>query len=336
MKIIVPMAGRGSRLRPHTLITPKPLIPVAGKPIVQRLLEDIIALCNESVEEIAFIIGDFELEIENQLHEIAKKLGSPATIYHQEKPLGTAHAIWQAQESIDGEVIIAFADTLFSFPNGFELDTEKDGLIWVKKVEDPRQYGVVTLNEEGVIQQLVEKPQEFVSDLGILGIYYIKDGNKMKQEVKYILDQNIKDKGEYQFTSVLDIMRKKGANLYPAEVIEWMDCGNKYALLDTTKKILTSEAQKGNLLVSDEIELANAIIIPPCYIGKGVKLRNSIVGPYVSIGEHTQICNSVIRESSIRAHSMIENTVLQAAMIGMHAFCQAQASAIDMGDYSRI
>lgn len=330
------MAGRGSRLRPHTLITPKPLIPVAGKPIVQRLLEDIVALCEEPVEEIVYIIGDFGAEIEEQLHQIAQNLDTKASIYHQDKPLGTAHAIWQAEASISGKVIIAFADTLFSFPNDFRLDTTKDGQIWVKKVEDPRMYGVVTLDERGVIQQLVEKPQTFVSDLGILGIYYIKDGDWMKKEVKYILDHDIKDKGEYQFTSVLDIMREKGAELYPAEVIEWMDCGNKYALLDTTQKILNFETQKGNMLISEKIALENAIIIPPCYIAEGVKLKNSIVGPYVSIGAHTQVSNSVIRTSSIRAHSLVENTVLEAAMIGMHASCAKEAAALDMGDYSRI
>lgn len=336
MKLIVPMAGRGSRLRPHTLITPKPLIPVAGKPIVQRLMEDLVALCEEPVEEMAFIIGDFGADIEQQLHQIAQDLGAKSTIYQQDAPLGTAHAIWQARESITGKVIVAFADTLFAFPDGFRLDTEKDGQIWVKKVEDPRQYGVVTLDAQGVIRQLVEKPQTFVSDLGILGIYFIKDGDWMKEEVKYVLEHDIKDKGEYQFTTVLDNMKEKGAHFYPAEVTEWMDCGNKWALLETTQKILNFEMHRGHGLVAEDLEMEHSVIIPPCYIGKGVKLANSVVGPYVSIGAHAQVHGSIIRNSSIREYTHVENVVLETAMIGMHAQCTRQAAQLDMGDYSRL
>jgi len=299
-------------------------------------MEDLVALCEEKVEEIAFIIGDFGPQAEAQLCHIAERLGARASIWQQDQPLGTAHAIWQARQSISGKCIVAFADTLFTFPPNFRLDTQKDGLIWVKQVEDPRQYGVITLDEAGVVQQLVEKPQEFVSDLGILGIYYIKDGDWMKEEVAYILEHDIKDKGEYQFTTVLDNMRAKGARLYPATVTEWMDCGNKQALLETTRKILALEAEKGHALISDDIQLHNSLIIPPCYVGKGASLTNSIVGPYVSIGAHTQVVQSVIRDSAIREHSCVENAVLSSALVGMHAHCKGEALALDMGDYSRI
>jgi glucose-1-phosphate thymidylyltransferase len=181
MKIIVPMAGRGSRLRPHTLTTPKPLIPIAGKPIVQRLVEDIVKICGEKVDEIAFIIGDFGKEVEEQLVGIAEGLGAKGSIYFQDKPLGTAHAILCAAPALDGETVIAFADTLFKAD--FTLDPDSDGVIWVKQVDDPSAFGVVQIADEGHIENFVEKPETFVSDLAIIGIYYMKDGPALRDEM---------------------------------------------------------------------------------------------------------------------------------------------------------
>ena len=161
MNIIIPMAGRGSRLRPHTLTTPKPLIAFAGKSIVQRLVEDIVKVCNEEINEIAFIIGDFGKEIENNLIDIAKDLGAEGKIVYQDKPLGTAHAILCAKESLKGDVVVAFADTLFKAD--FRLEKNSDGIIWVNKIDDPSAFGVVKVNDEKIITDFVEKPEFFVS-----------------------------------------------------------------------------------------------------------------------------------------------------------------------------
>ncbi len=334
MKIIVPMAGRGSRLRPHTLLTPKPLVPVAGKPIVHRLVEDIVGIYEGKIEEIAFIIGSFGKEVEDQLLAIAEGLGTVGKIYYQDEALGTAHAIWQAHESLDGEVIVAFADTLFQAD--FKLDRTKDGVIWVKKVEDPSSYGVVTLDDQGIIQEFVEKPKEFVSDFAIIGIYYFKDGQQLAGELKYLLDNKVMVKGEYQLTDALENMKAKGAKFVPGEVREWMDCGNKHAVLDTTEKVLAFDYLSGKQLIADSVVTKNAVIIPPCFIGAGAKLSNSIVGPYVFIGENTQVNNSIIKNSSIREDTIIENAVLHRAMIGSHAACKLRAAALDIGDYSKI
>ena len=157
MKIIVPMAGRGSRLRPHTLTIPKPLITVAGKPIVQRLVEDIVGVCGKQVEEIAFVIGDFGKEVEKKLIKIAENLGAKGTIYYQQEPLGTAHAILCAKNSLEGNCVVAFADTLFKAD--FKLDSSKDGIVWVSQIEDPSAFGVVKLNKENEIVEFIEKPE---------------------------------------------------------------------------------------------------------------------------------------------------------------------------------
>ena len=169
MKIIIPMAGMGKRMRPHTLTVPKPLIPVAGKPIVQHLMEDIISVCPEKVDEIAFVVGRFGSQVEKTLTDIAASLGAKGTIHYQDEPLGTAHAILCAHSSLKGKVVVAFADTLFK--SNAKIDSEKDGAIWVKQIEDPRQFGVVKVNSENIITDFVEKPAQFVSDLAIIGIY---------------------------------------------------------------------------------------------------------------------------------------------------------------------
>jgi glucose-1-phosphate thymidylyltransferase len=276
MKIIIPMAGRGSRLRPHTLTVPKPLVPVAGKPIVQRIVEDLSASLNESIDEIAFIIGDFGKEVEQQLHDIAKTLGTKASIYHQREPLGTAHAILCAEDSLDGHCLIAFADTLFQAD--FNFDTQQDGFIWVKKVEDPSAFGVVKTDEQGVITEFVEKSPVFVSDLAIVGIYYFNDGANLRQELQYLLDNDIKDKGEYQLTSALENMKQKGKAFKAAVIDEWLDCGNKNNVVYTNQRILEIKSDNEQLVDKSAV-IENSVILPPCYIGANAVIRNSVVGP---------------------------------------------------------
>ncbi|MEM9687425.1 MAG: sugar phosphate nucleotidyltransferase, partial [Bacteroidota bacterium] len=315
MKIIVPMAGRGSRLRPHTLTVPKPLIPIAGKPIVYRLVEDIIRVLKQDVEEIAFVIHkDFGPQVPKDLKAIAAMLGAKGSIYYQEKPLGTAHAIMSAKESMAGPIVVAYADTLFRAD--FNLDTSADSVIWVKQVANPEAFGVVKLNEKNKITDFVEKPQEWVSDLAIIGIYYFKDGEILREELQYLLDNNITKGGEYQLTDGLENMKQKGMKFVPGKVKEWMDCGNKQVTVETNAKMLGFLHEEGNNLVSDTVVLKNANIIPPCYIGASVTIENATVGPCVSLGDHTTVENSTVKNSLIQRHTTIKNANLDEAMIG--------------------
>ncbi len=210
MKIIVPMAGMGKRMRPHTHTTAKPLLPIAGKPIVQRLVEDLAAVAGEAVEEVAFVTNPaFGKTVEDELVSIAEAIGAKGTIHYQETALGTAHAILCAQSALSGRVIVAFADTLFRAQ--LKLDKDCDGVIWVNKVEDPKPFGVVKLDDKGIITEFVEKPQTFISDLAIIGIYYFADGEYLRKEMQYLIDNDIKDKGEYQLTNAMENMKQKGA-----------------------------------------------------------------------------------------------------------------------------
>ncbi|MFL9845401.1 sugar phosphate nucleotidyltransferase [Flavobacterium rhizosphaerae] len=333
MKIIVPMAGRGSRLRPHTLTVPKPLIPIAGKPIVHRLVEDIAAVLNREIDEIAFIIHkDFGSKVAEDLIAIAEKLGSKGTIYYQEEPLGTAHAILSAKESMSGPVVVAYADTLFRAD--FTLDTSADSVIWVQEVENPSAFGVVKLNDKNEITDFVEKPKEYVSNLAIIGIYYFKSGETLRNELQYLIDNNVVKGGEYQLTDALENMKQKGMKFVPGKVEHWMDCGNKNVTVETNSRMLAFLEQDGENMVSEEAELHNSTIIPPCYIGKGAVIKNSTIGPNVSIGAATTVEDSTIKNSLVQSHSVITNAVLDNAMIGNHAVFNGEFTAVSIGDYS--
>ena len=333
MKIIVPMAGRGSRLRPHTLTVPKPLIPIAGKPIVQRLVEDIVSVVNEKVEEIAFVIGDFGEKVESDLIAIAEKLGAKGSIYYQNQPLGTAHAILCAKESMSGNCVVAFADTLFRAD--FKLDSTADGVIWVKQVEDPSAFGVVKIDDQQNISDFVEKPSTFVSDLAIIGIYYFKDGEYLKNELQYLIDNDIKGKGEFQLTDALENMKKKGSKFKPGQVNDWMDCGNKPVTIETNSKILNYLNGEDQLKGSN-ITVENSTIIEPCFIGNNVVLRNSTVGPNVSLGNNTRVTDAKIENTLVQENTEIKNITLSNSMIGNHAYVDGSYKTLSIGDYSRL
>ncbi len=331
------MAGIGSRLRPHTLTIPKPLTVIAGKSIAQRLVEDIAVGINEPIEEIAFIIGPaskgFPENTKEKLERIAKNLGTKGSVYVQKEALGTAHAIYCAKESLTGPCIVAFADTLFKA--SFTLDPNVDGTIWVKQVDDPSAFGVVKLND-GIITDFVEKPAEFVSNLAIIGIYYFKNGDALRNEIEFLLNNNIKEKGEYQLTNVLEFLKEKGTKFVPGKVDVWMDCGKKDPTIDTNKQILGFEYAKGNNLVSDDVVLENSKIIPPCYIGENVVLENTTIGPFVSIGENSVVKNTTITNSLIQTNTQISNASLDNAMIGNHVKYNGKYTSVSIGDYTEL
>ncbi len=323
----------GKRMRPHTLTTPKPLIPIAGKPMVQRIVEDITKVCDEKVDEIAFVVGRFGKEAENNLVKVAESLGAKGSIFYQDEPLGTAHAIMCAKECVTGKVVVAFADTLFKAD--FKMDSSQEGIIWVQKVEDPKPFGVVKIDANNIITDFVEKPQEFVSDLAIIGIYYFKDGDYLRKELQYLLDNDIKEKGEFQLTNALENMKAKGTKFSPGKVTEWLDCGNKDATVYTNSRILEFIKDKETLL-HPTVKNTNSKIIDPCFIGEGVQLIDSVVGPHASIGANTIIENSVVKNCIIQTNSKIKNAELSNSMVGSYAEYTGKSNDVSLSDYSTI
>ena len=336
MKIIVPMAGRGSRLRPHTLTIPKPLIPVAGQPIVHRLVKDIAKVLNQPIDEVAFILGDpafFGDDVLISLTDLANSLGAKTSIYRQDQPLGTGHAIMSAKESLSGPAVIAYADTLIRAE--FDLDPNADAVIWTKEVDNPEAYGVVKLNSKNEIVELVEKPKEFVSNQAVIGIYYFKDVSVLKQKLQEVLDENVTNGGEYQINDGIKRMMADGNVFKTGKVSEWMDCGNKDITIDTNSKMLGYLHKEGEeQMIDRSVVLENSKIILPCYVSKNVKLKNSTIGPNVSIGNNCTLENSTVKNSLIQSHSTIKNTNLDEAMIGNYVQFDGEFSKISIGDYS--
>jgi glucose-1-phosphate thymidylyltransferase len=332
MRIIIPMAGMGKRMRPHTLVTPKPLIEFAGKPMVHHIVEELAKTCKEPIEEIAFIIGNFGKEAEKSLIAVAEKAGAKGSIYYQDEPLGTAHAVLCAADSLEGKLIVAFADTLFKAD--FVLEEDKDSVIWVQKVEDPRPFGVVKLNNEGLITDFVEKPVEFVSDLAIIGIYYFKDGANLRSELQYLIDNDLKEKGEFQITNALENMKQKGLKFAPGQVEEWLDCGNKNATVETHGRWLELKRNEG--LIDASLQKSNSLVVEPCYIGKNVQIHSSIVGPYVSLADGTIVKNSIVKNAIIQKNTQISNAVIDNAMIGNFVQIDNKTLDLSVGDYSTI
>ncbi|TVZ52735.1 nucleotidyltransferase family protein [Dokdonia sp. Hel_I_53] len=336
MKIIVPMAGLGSRIRPHSLTVPKPLIPVAGSPIVHRLVRDIAKILDQPIEEIAFILGDptfFGDEVTTQLGELATSLGAKASIYRQGEALGTGHAIMSAEPSLSGPAVIAYADALIRAD--LELDPDADSVIWTKTVANPEAYGVVKLNEKQDIIELVEKPSTFVSDQAVIGIYYFKDVAVLKEKLQEVIDENIMNGGEYQINDGIKKMMAEGRIFKTGTVDEWMDCGNKEVAIETNSKMLQFLHDDGQeQLVADNVTLENSKIIPPCFVGDNVVLKNTTIGPGVAIGAGTTIEDSTITHSLIQKQSYIKNVQWTEAMIGNKVHFDGSFTRVSLGDYS--
>lgn len=325
------MAGRGTRLRPHSLTVPKPLVSIAGKSIVERLVEDLVDSYKGQVDEIAYIIGDFGEPVERELIALAERFGAKGSIYYQREQLGTAHAILCAAPSLKGNIIVAFADTLFRA--NFQIQADEDAAIWVQQVEDPSAYGVVKLDDKGFITEFVEKPKQFVSDLAIIGIYYFRDARNLQNELQYLIDNDIKDKGEYQLTNALENMKQKGLRFRPLPIEEWLDCGNKNAVVYANQRILEFKPDASK--ISDKVLSEHSTIIQPCYIGDGVQIRNSVIGPYVSIGKNSRIDNSVISNSIVQNNSHVSNVVIENSMLGSYVEYIAKKTELSLGDFSK-
>ncbi len=331
MKLIIPMAGRGTRVRPHSHTVPKPLLPVAGTMIIERLVETFIRTLDRTITEIVYILGpDFGQDIKDQLTEMSGRHNAKATFRVQFPALGTAHAVACASEDLEGEVIVAFADTLFDSKETFNIEGA-DSVIWLKRVEDPSRFGVA-VHEGDTITGFVEKPEEFISDLAIIGVYYFKDGEELNRQVNRVMEEDIKGPGgEYFLTVALDNMINEGNVFKIATVDEWLDCGTLPAWLETTGEIVAKENH-----AFDEQNFINTKIIPPVYIGKDVSIEGSSIGPGVSIESGTTIKNSKIENSIIRENATLNNVETSGSTIGAHTELNNVTGEVHIGDHSTL
>jgi glucose-1-phosphate thymidylyltransferase len=329
MKAVIPVAGIGTRLRPHTHTQPKALIPVAGKPILAHIVDSLI---EAGFKDFVFIIGYLGEKIQHYVEDHYKDRIN-ATFVVQAVREGIGHALWMSREHIEkeDELLIALGDTIFDMDMK-ELISTKYSALGTKKVEDPRRFGVVELDEKGFIKRLVEKPSIPISNLALVGIYKIQEVAALMEALQYNIDNDIRTKNEFQLTDALMRMIEKGIKFITFNVDNWFDCGKKEALLETNAILLN----KPGMSSSSFENFNNCIIIEPVNIDPSCRIKNSILGPNVSIGPHTAIENSIIRESIIGPDSEIKNVVLHDSLIGNEATLKGLSQSLNLGDSTEI
>ena len=331
MKLLVPMAGRGTRVRPHSHVTPKPLLTVKGRPIVGRIVDLFHRVLETPPDEGVFVLGpDFGQDIKDQLVEVCNKQGMDAHFTVQEEALGTAHAVGSAGPHLEGDGIVVFADTLFDMEPGVEL-AGSDVVAFTKEVDDPSRFGIAVRDGEEVTR-LVEKPEDPVTNEALIGIYYVRDLDALRDEIEYLVDNDLRGKGdEYQLTDAFDRMLQDGKKFTTAGATAWMDCGTIPALLDTTGRVLERESDD---LLHGTIE--DSVIRDPVYLGPGAEIRGAVVGPHVSVEAGATIESAVVEESIVFQDAQVTDAVLDESVVGRSATVRQQSGSLNIGDHSSV
>jgi len=328
MKVIIPLAGFGKRMRPHTWSKPKPLLNVAGKPVVGHILDKLADL-DVDVDEIIFIVGWLGEQIEE--YYAAAGYPYPAHFVEQKELLGQAHAIWLAREHLDGPVLIVFVDTIFDADLSGLDASGLDGVLYVKEVEDPRRFGVAVLGDDDLVTHLVEKPDGFENRLAVIGAYYVHDAGWLLRAIEELMDRNIQTKGEFYLADAYTMMIDQGARYGVRQVSVWEDCGTPQDVLNTNRYLL--EHSQGNTI---EPEATDSVIIPPVYVAPTARVEHSIIGPYVTIAEGSVVKQSVIRDSIIDEGAYIDHTMLEHSLIGKDAVVRGRYRVLNVGDSSQV
>lgn len=328
MKAIIPVAGIGARLRPHTHTQPKSLIPVAGKPILAHIIDDLIKV---GCDEFVFIIGYMGEKIEEYVAENYPKIKAYYTVQTAGK--GTAHALWLARDLIEDDetILIVFGDTIFKADMKKVLKSPNSA-VGVKKVSDPRHFGVAERDTKGFVTRLVEKPSIPKSNLALVGVYKIVHPGQLKNALAHIIDNDIKTKGEYHLTDALMYMVEQGEKIETFTVESWFDCGKKDILLETNAILL----KMGGFDKPNPKDFPDSIIIPPVYLGKNVKIKHSIVGPNVSIGDNTTISYSIITNTIIGSQSELDTANVADTVMGNDASLKGATLSLNLGDSTEI
>jgi len=318
MRAIIPVAGFGTRLKPHTLTHPKVLLNVGGKPIISHIVEKLL---EEKITEATFIVGYMGEKIQNFITETFPTL--KADYVEQKELLGLGHAIYQASSTFKGEeIVIILGDTVFDVDLNQITNLEYSSL-GVKEVEDPRRFGVAEL-KDGFISQLIEKPQDPTTNLALVGLYYIKNSTLLTQSLEKLFKDDIRTKGEFQLTDALQIMIDEGEKISTFPVEGWYDCGKPETLLSTNQFILS---KNGHDLTMDSV-----VINQPVYIASTAKIKNSVIGPYASIGDNCEVLDSIIKNSIINKNSKVQRMVLTDSIIGADAKVKGSLHKMNVGD----
>jgi glucose-1-phosphate thymidylyltransferase len=335
LKIFIPMAGWGTRMRPHTWSKPKPLVSVAGKTSLEHLLDMFNSVPDPDNVEFVFIVGPFlgELQVPPFVRE--NYPGMKAHFVIQEEMKGQSHALWLAREFMHGPMIVCFSDTLLETDFSFLASEEADVVAWVMPMPDPRRFGVAELNAEGWVTRFIEKPETIENNLVVVGCYYFKSSEKLLAAIKEQMERNLTFKGEFFLTHTISLMIEQGAKVRTKKSEGWLDTGTIDATLETNKILLEEKANKKKSETVDGVE-----IIAPSFIHPSAEIKSSVIGPYASIGANCKIVNSKIEGSIVEADCEIQNAVLSRSLVGVEAKVRGrgdgQVIQLNVGDNSEI
>ncbi|MDQ3696536.1 MAG: sugar phosphate nucleotidyltransferase [Gemmatimonadota bacterium] len=323
MKVIIPLAGKGTRLRPHTHVTPKPMLTVAGKPVMAYILEDLEKL--GTVEQIVYVTGHLKEKVE----AYARSFSFPSVFVEQEVQNGTASAVELARPYVDQPVLIIFVDTIFDADLSIVKTTDADGIIWVKEVDDYQRFGVVVTDPDGNMTRIVEKPTEPISKRANIGLYYIKNWRLLYEGIDHVMRQPT-NLGEYFLTDAFQYMIDKGARIKVVDVEGWYDAGKLETLLDTNRVML----EKGRARPPEKA--AGVTIVDPVYVEDDVTLTGSTIGPNVSISSGSVIEHSVLRDAIVGRKAKITRSILKNSLIGDEAVVEGVRGEATVGDHSEV
>lgn len=330
LKVAIPMAGLGTRLRPHTWSKPKQLISVAGKAVLDHVLSTLESIPDSFQVELINIVGYLGDQIENYVRQ--NYPDTPSHFVVQENPRGQSHAIHLAREHIKGPLLIVFADTLIGTDLSF-LETETaDAVAWVRSVEDPRRFGVAEVGDNGWVTRLVEKPQQMDNNLAVVGFYYFRRGEDLLAAIEHQMESKIQLKGEYYLADAINILIDQGMQMRTEEVSVWLDAGTSEALLNTNRYLLDNGRNNERQVAPSD----HSVIIPPVYIHPTAEIKYAIIGPYVSLGAGCQVTNSIIRDSILEDEAISEGAILEGSLIGRKAQICRRPGVINAGDQTHV
>lgn len=326
LKIVIPMAGLGTRLRPHTWSKPKQLVSVAGKAVIDHVLDTLNSLPENTEVELVNIVGYLAEQIETHMKENHPEIKSHYVM--QENPRGQSHAIHLARQHLTGPLLVIFADTLIETDLSFLKDESADAVAWVKPVEDPRRFGVAVVGEDGWVKKIIEKPDDARNNLAVVGFYYFKSAGDLLAAIEEQMARDLQLKGEYYLADAINILLERGLKMRTEKVGVWLDAGTPEALLDTNHYLL----ENGSANSETDSSREGVVIIPPVFLHPSARVSNSIIGPYVSVGAGCRVESSILRDSILEEEAKVRDVILERSLIGRRAEIQRRAGMINAGD----
>ncbi len=330
LKIVIPMAGFGTRLRPHTWSRPKQLISLAGKSVIAHLLDMFSTLPDPENVEVIFIVGYLGDKVEAYMDEYHPEINVRYVV--QDEMRGQSHAIYLAKEYLSGPMLMVFADTLIETNLSFLADENADMVAWVKPVPDPRRFGVTEVGEDGWVKRLIEKPKDVSNNLAVVGFYFFKDSSALLKAIEEQMQQSRALKGEFYLADAINIMLEDGAKMRTERVQIWLDAGTAEAVLDTNRYLL----KHGHDNTDQVGREGNITVIPPVFVHPTAMVEASVIGPYAAIGANCTVKNSVVQDSIIEKGSQVNEIILDGSLIGENVQVDGGAESLNVGDNAEI